>query len=196
IRKGARIVLGPVSPARNHSAAVSCRRCPEVRAPGPDRHGEAAVRSISSVMARTTRAAAIPVLRRTAADRRRSSGRSASSASEEGFPGGYNTVWRLLVAIRLVILDCDRTLWEHEDVFTLQPPFTRVDGQTVQDAQGEKVRLAPGARELLDALRRRGILISLCSWNRADLVFAILDLLRSEEHTSELQSRVDLVCRP
>ncbi|TMJ08909.1 MAG: magnesium-dependent phosphatase-1 [Bacillati bacterium ANGP1] len=86
-------------------------------------------------------------------------------------------MWRLLVAIRLVILDCDRTLWEHEDVFTLQPPFTRVDGQTVQDAQGEKVRLAPGARELLDALRRRGILISLCSWNRADLVFAILDLL-------------------
>ena len=81
------------------------------------------------------------------------------------------------MAIRLVILDCDRTLWEHEDVFTLQPPFTRVDGQTVQDAQGEKVRLAPGARELLDALRRRGILISLCSWNRADLVFAILDLL-------------------
>ncbi len=81
------------------------------------------------------------------------------------------------MAIRLVILDCDRTLWEHEDVFTLQPPFTLVDGQTVQDAQGEKVRLAPGARELLDALRRRGILISLCSWNRADLVFAILDLL-------------------
>src|SRR2546426_9454139 len=81
------------------------------------------------------------------------------------------------MAIRLVILDCDRTLWEHEDVLTLQAPFTRVDGQTVQDARGEQVRLAAGARELLDALRQRGILISLCSWNRADLVFAILDLL-------------------
>lgn len=81
------------------------------------------------------------------------------------------------MTIRLVILDCDRTLWEHEDVFTLQPPFTRVDGQTVQDARGEQVRLAAGARELLDALRHRRILISLCSWNRADLVFAILDLL-------------------
>src|SRR2546428_11424746 len=81
------------------------------------------------------------------------------------------------MAIRLVILDCDRTLWEHEDVLMLQAPFTRVDGQTVQDARGEQVRLAAGARELLDALRQRGILISLCSWNRADLVFAILDLL-------------------
>ena len=81
------------------------------------------------------------------------------------------------MAIRLVILDCDRTLWEHEDVLTLQAPFTRIDGQTVQDARGEQVRLAPGARELLDALRERGILISVCSWNRADLVFAILDLL-------------------
>src|SRR3989442_3103605 len=81
------------------------------------------------------------------------------------------------MAIRLVILDCDRTLWEHEDVLMLQAPFTRVDGQTVQDARGEQVRLAAGARQLLDALRQRGILISLCSWNRADLVFAILDLL-------------------
>ena len=81
------------------------------------------------------------------------------------------------MAIRLVILDCDRTLWEHEDVFTLQPPFTRINAQTVQDAEGEEVKLAPGARELLEALRGRGILISLCSWNRADLVFAILDQL-------------------
>lgn len=82
-----------------------------------------------------------------------------------------------LVTIRLVILDCDRTLWEHEDVFTLQPPFTRIDAYTVHDALGEEVKLAPGARELLEALRRRGILVSICSWNRADLVFAILDLL-------------------
>src|SRR3989442_15791669 len=81
------------------------------------------------------------------------------------------------MAIRLVILDCDRTLWEHEVVLTLQAPFTRIDGQTVQDARGEQFRLARGARELLDALRVRGILISVCSWNRADLVFAIFDLL-------------------
>ncbi len=79
--------------------------------------------------------------------------------------------------IRLVVLDCDRTLWEHEDVFTLQAPFTHVDGQTVQDVRGEQVRLTPGARELLDALQHRGVLISICSWNRADLVFAVLDLL-------------------
>src|SRR3989475_7391566 len=81
------------------------------------------------------------------------------------------------MAIRLVILDWDRTLWEHEDVLPPQAPSTRVDVKTVQDAGGDQVRLAAGARQLLDALRQRGILISLCSWNRADLVFAILDLL-------------------
>src|SRR2546428_10779990 len=78
------------------------------------------------------------------------------------------------MAVRLVILDCDRTLWEHEDVLTLQAPFTRVDGQTVQDARGEQVRLAAGARGLLDALRQRGVLIFLFSWDRGGLVFAIL----------------------
>lgn len=81
------------------------------------------------------------------------------------------------MAIRLVILDCDRTLWEHEDVSTLRLPFTRIDDQTVRDARGTRVRLAPGARELLEGLRTRGTLISICSWNRPEPVFAILDLL-------------------
>jgi len=79
--------------------------------------------------------------------------------------------------IRLVILDCDRTLWAHEDVSTLRLPVTRINGETVRDVRGDLVRLAPGARELLEELRRRGTLISICSWNRPEPVFAILDLL-------------------
>lgn len=81
------------------------------------------------------------------------------------------------MAIRLVVLDCDSTLWEHEDVSTLRPPFTRVDDRTARDARGEVVRLVAGARELLEELRTRGVLVSICSWNRPEPVFGILDQL-------------------
>lgn len=79
------------------------------------------------------------------------------------------------MAVRLVILDLDRTLWDHHNVTELQPPFHRVDAETVEDATGIRVRLRPGAREVLGALRERGVLISVASWNEPAPVFAILD---------------------
>ena len=78
---------------------------------------------------------------------------------------------------RLVIFDCDLTLWDHHNVSELSLPFVRVDDQTVQDAQGVRVRLRPGARELLEGLRHRGVLASVASWNHPEPVFAIFDLL-------------------
>jgi magnesium-dependent phosphatase-1 len=79
--------------------------------------------------------------------------------------------------IGLVIFDCDNTLWDHDDVSTLQLPFRKVDDDTVADARGEEVHLAPGARKALEALRRRGILLSIASWNHPEPVFAIFELL-------------------
>lgn len=81
------------------------------------------------------------------------------------------------MAIKLVILDLDRTLWDHHNVTELRAPFTRRDAETVADATGARVRLLPGARELLDALRERGILISIASWNEPAPAFAILEAL-------------------
>jgi magnesium-dependent phosphatase-1 len=81
------------------------------------------------------------------------------------------------VATRLVILDCDLTLWDHRNVSELSLPFVRVDDQTVQDAQGVQVRLRPGARELLAGLRDGGVLASVATWNHPEPVFAIFDLL-------------------
>lgn len=40
-----------------------------------------------------------------------------------------------------------------------------------------KVRLRPGARELLTGLRARGVLVSVATWNHPEPVFAIFDLL-------------------
>lgn len=81
------------------------------------------------------------------------------------------------MAVRLVIFDCDRTLWDHANVSELTLPFRTVDDVTVEDASGVRVRLFPGVRDLLDALRARGILLSIASWNRPEPVFDILGRL-------------------
>ena len=81
------------------------------------------------------------------------------------------------MTVKLVILDLDRTLWDHHNVTELRAPFTGIDAQTVADATGVHVRLQPGARALLDALRERGILISIASWNEPAPTFAILETL-------------------
>jgi len=82
------------------------------------------------------------------------------------------------MAVRLVVFDCDRTLWDHHNVSELSLPFRRIDDDAVEDADGVQVRLAPGVRQVMEALRRRGILISVASWNRPEAVFAIFEQLR------------------
>lgn len=80
------------------------------------------------------------------------------------------------MAVRLVIFDCDLTLWDHPNVTALVVPFTRIDADTVTDAVGAQVRLTPGAREVLEELRARNILISIASWNQPVPVFALFEL--------------------
>ncbi len=79
--------------------------------------------------------------------------------------------------VRLVVFDCDLTLWDHPNVSELRLPFHRVDPETVEDADGIRVRLFPATRPVLEALHSRGIVISAASWNRPEPVFAIFDLL-------------------
>ncbi len=81
------------------------------------------------------------------------------------------------MGVKLVIFDCDRTLWDQVDVSGLRPPFRKIDGETVADARGELVRLFPHVREVLEALLARGIVCSVASWNDPEPVGAIFDLL-------------------
>ena len=81
------------------------------------------------------------------------------------------------MAIRLVIFDCDRTLWHHEDVSSLDLPFHKVDDETVADARGIPVRLFSGVRDVLEALGRSGVVCSVASGNHPEPVLAVLDLL-------------------
>jgi len=81
------------------------------------------------------------------------------------------------MAIKLVVLDCDGTLWDHLDVSSLALPFRQVSPDSVEDAQGVRVTLFGGTRALLEGLRQRGIVISAASWNPPEPVFQIFHLL-------------------
>ena len=81
------------------------------------------------------------------------------------------------MGIRLVIFDCDLTLWDHRNVSGLRLPFHKIDAETVADADGIQVRLFPRVRGVLKAIHERGILMSVASWNQPEHVFAIFDLL-------------------
>jgi HAD superfamily phosphatase (TIGR01681 family) len=81
------------------------------------------------------------------------------------------------MAIKLVVLDCDGTLWDHLDVSGLALPFRQVAPDSVEDAQGVRVTLFSGTRALLEGLRQRGIVISAASWNHPEPVFQIFHLL-------------------
>ncbi len=83
------------------------------------------------------------------------------------------------MAVRLVILDCDLTLWNHANVTALRPPFERDGEDAVRDQDGVRVALYPGVRRLLDGLRARRVLVAAASWNRpepVDEIFALLGL--------------------
>nr|MDO8063845.1 magnesium-dependent phosphatase-1 [Candidatus Freyrarchaeum guaymaensis] len=69
--------------------------------------------------------------------------------------------------IKLVIFDADETLWSVSEGYasTLVLPLRRVGDDLVVDAYGVRVRLFSGVRELLEELRRRGVIVSLVSAN-------------------------------
>jgi magnesium-dependent phosphatase-1 len=89
------------------------------------------------------------------------------------------------VAVRLVVLDCDLTLWDHHDATLLLRPFRRVAPDAIEDRSGVRVTLHSGVRELLDGLKSRGLLVACASWNEpraVDEIFALLDLDRYFDH--------------
>jgi magnesium-dependent phosphatase-1 len=78
--------------------------------------------------------------------------------------------------IRLIIFDCDLTLWNHEDASELKRPLVLAAPDTVRDSDGTEVSLFPEVRSIMAELERRGYLLSICSWNRPEPVLEMLDL--------------------
>lgn len=81
------------------------------------------------------------------------------------------------MAIKLVILDADRTLWDHRDVSAMVRPFRLSDRDVLVDSTGNKVRLLRGVRDFLERLKERGLAASIASWNLPGPVMEALQLL-------------------
>jgi len=76
--------------------------------------------------------------------------------------------------IRLVVFDADGTLWEHGDISSLSPPFSKIDENTLVDRNGVEIRLFPDVKRLLNELTTGGIIVSMASWNKPEPVFEAL----------------------
>lgn len=87
------------------------------------------------------------------------------------------TAARILMT-RLVVFDLDETLWSLSDGYCalMRPPFTR-HGDRVSDTSGLELTLRADARDTLDRLRRRGLLVSAASRSTPETAGAILQLL-------------------
>ena len=78
--------------------------------------------------------------------------------------------------IRLIVFDCDLTLWNHEDASILLHPLVLEGPDTIRDQMGIRVSLFPQVRSMLAELDRRGYLLSVCSWNLENPVLEMLRL--------------------
>jgi len=83
-----------------------------------------------------------------------------------------------MTKIRLVIFDLDCTLWDHDDASTLRPPFRLENEDTIIDANGIKLKLFPGVREVLEKLRKKNKFLAVASWNKYSKVIKILKALK------------------
>jgi magnesium-dependent phosphatase-1 len=79
---------------------------------------------------------------------------------------------------KLVVFDLDETLWTLPGGYCalMEAPFRR-NGDRVRDASGYQLALRPDARPTLDALERRGFLLSVASRSTPETAGEILKLL-------------------
>ncbi|KPV63272.1 MAG: Acid Phosphatase [Candidatus Bathyarchaeota archaeon BA1] len=93
------------------------------------------------------------------------------------------------MGIRLIILDGDGVLWDHQDLSALSLPFSLIDQDTIVDANGEKVCLIRGIRELLKSLVKQGVIVTLASWNKPEHVTWALQLFRIDRYFRVVEAR-------
>ncbi|MBO3763458.1 MAG: magnesium-dependent phosphatase-1 [Thermoproteota archaeon] len=84
--------------------------------------------------------------------------------------------------IKLIILDADKTIWDHHNVTELRSPFKLVSKEIAEDVNGVKVKLNEKLIEFLELTSKKGIIVSLASWNEPENVFKLLSLFGIEKY--------------
>ena len=82
----------------------------------------------------------------------------------------------------LIVLDCDRTIWNHHDATILKPPFTRISTEEIVDSRGERIRLNNGILRFLRYLKVKGHKIAIASWNEPSNVLRLIDMFNLRDY--------------
>lgn len=78
--------------------------------------------------------------------------------------------------VKVVVFDLDGTIWDHLDVSSLKLPFSLINKDIAEDANGVKIKLFPGVRKALNQLAKMGKIVSIASWNRPEPALQLLSL--------------------
>ncbi len=65
----------------------------------------------------------------------------------------------------VLLIDLDGTLWDHEDISLLNPPFKKINRYIFQDINGNRVRLNLTMVKFIKWARKNGAITSTLSWN-------------------------------
>lgn len=76
---------------------------------------------------------------------------------------------------KLIIFDLDGTIWDHEDISSLTPPFRKISKNTIVDLRGTLVKLYPYVKETLSKLKQMGFILAIVSWNKEKIALEALD---------------------
>lgn len=74
----------------------------------------------------------------------------------------------------LLLVDLDGTLWDHEDISLLSPPFKQIAPGVIMDRLGVKVRLNRDMIRYVEWARDNGAITSTLSWNIFEKAYAAL----------------------
>ncbi len=74
----------------------------------------------------------------------------------------------------MLFLDLDGTVWDHPNISSLEPPFTRVSDNTIVDSTGIAVHLHQNVRRFLSEIRELGIKVIALSWNVYEIAYQAL----------------------
>ncbi len=74
----------------------------------------------------------------------------------------------------LLLVDLDGTLWDHEDISLLTPPFKQIAPGIIIDKFGVKVKLNKDMIKFIEWARNNGAITSTLSWNIFDKAYAAL----------------------
>lgn len=85
-------------------------------------------------------------------------------------------MWLVELCI-VLFMDLDGTLWDHEDISTLKPPFKKTSDYSFIDSHGVEVRVYRIAVDLLNYALSQGFITSTLSWNIPEIALDALETM-------------------